>query len=614
MASKTYYIGDTNIIRVLDDINDIGAPPPAHVWVDISLPSSIYITEKPILYDIKTEPEDADKVFVVGRSTLLYSGIAVSGNAGSGWFVPNGDYILSVTPGFIWHEVWPISKNNIVVCGQNGIVALSTDQGQTFNTVTQVSGTPLISHDLYSIHFQENSVGDPLFGVVGLDGYIAKTIDGGNTWGIMNGGLALNPSIGEIDGIYLSEDYRVIIAVGHNGIARSVDGGNTFTSVHTFSQREGRHLTWLKNDTLVTEFWATGLNNTLLKSSDQGVTWTPVPAPTGGDYLAAHFYSSTDGFYGVNTPTGEQVYYTQPSGTSLSEPTVPNLVSAKNLNAVWTSIITPSCYLVTNCSTGYYYIVNTDLSAFVGQAITFTIPNNPTIITGCWSVQESEICSGSIGITLYDTYINCATCQANCYLLTNCSDPNDYLLTSTDLSTYLHKVVKLEDCDNRCYYISKSGLCDDAVPIAPLNPDNIYNDCVTCQGVATEDPIELNFRRIKPGFYTPNCPPEYVTKVNCKYANQVFDDMAAIRYGIKICCEHDAYQWLIKKQLLDLQSLYDSSLCVNTVPVCDEPCNVTAFLETYPSTMVTPPVPPVYDCLAPGPADPEVYFGIYIHT
>jgi hypothetical protein len=85
-------------------------------------------------------------------------------------------------------------------------------------------------------------------------------------------------------------------------------------------------------------------------------------------------------------------------------------------------------------------------------------------------------------------------------------------------------------------------------------------------------PFTLHPRKIKPGYDTPGCDPEYTQKVTCTFGEQVYDEMVKSRYGVTICCDHDLQKWNIKKQLLDLRAIYDPSLCKNLIPPCPTAC------------------------------------------
>ena len=86
-----------------------------------------------------------------------------------------------------------------------------------------------------------------------------------------------------------------------------------------------------------------------------------------------------------------------------------------------------------------------------------------------------------------------------------------------------------------------------------------------------EPPLVLNTRFVKPGYTTPFCPPEYTEKVNCNYGDQLYNRMLSARYGLTVCCDESFDKWLIKKELLDLDSIRNTEF-VCCPPIA--PCNV----------------------------------------
>jgi hypothetical protein len=194
-------------------------------------------------------------------------------------------------------------------------------------------------------------------------------------------------------------------------------------------------------------------------------------------------------------------------------------------------------------------------------------------------------------------YVDCTTCLSRCYKLINCANPEDVTIFSTMddvLTQYIYQSIQVDFCPGKCFYVTDSDVCEGSVPF----PDDVvitsYTDCNICLGKPPVD--NLRTRSIKPGFYTPGCPPEYTVKTSCRYGEQVYDEMVAIRYGITICCDHDIDKWDIKKQLLELSALKDDSLC--TAAACPEnsdPCNVTATATGYEVYTYNPPAVPPCD-------------------
>lgn len=241
----------------------------------------------------------------------------------------------------------------------------------------------------------------------------------------------------------------------------------------------------------------------------------------------------------------------------------------------------PQCYILTDCQGLVASILtNTNLSIYLGGVI--NIVGSST----CWQVSLAQGCQGSIAVTVSNSFVDCAACLPVCYLLANCQDPADIRVTNTNLSAYLGQVIKIDGCPDTCWTVNLSPDCNGAVPVTVEAP---YTDCDTCLNIQPPPPIELRPRMIKPGYTTPGCPPEYTEKVNCTFAKAAYDQMVISRYGITLCCNEPIEKWDIKKQLLDLNAIYDPELCKNTFDTCCPPCAVVATLTVYNPQAVCPP-------------------------
>lgn len=89
--------------------------------------------------------------------------------------------------------------------------------------------------------------------------------------------------------------------------------------------------------------------------------------------------------------------------------------------------------------------------------------------------------------------------------------------------------------------------------------------------------VEFKSRLIKPGYDTPGCSTDYVEKVSCTFGDQMYNQMLVTRYGLTICCEYDRTKWDIKKNLLDLKSIYDPGIPI----VCCPPTCVVGTLDVF---------------------------------
>jgi hypothetical protein len=257
-----------------------------------------------------------------------------------------------------------------------------------------------------------------------------------------------------------------------------------------------------------------------------------------------------------------------------------------------------------------------NIASLAGQTVIDVIING-SVDPSCWTVSGPLTCVSLTTSTVNTLSVTVTTgCQSDtcteCYKLIACEPATDnngqvYFPSITvysndidfDLEDYLYKVFQFNDdslqgfCPGKCFYLTKSTVCNP--PIAfPINASySLFDNCEEC---LPKCPVELNTRSVKPGFYTPGCPPDYTVKTSCMYAEQVYDEMVAVRYGITICCDHDIDKWDIKKQLLDLKSLFDECLCASAVcPTCVAPCNVEASVLIYVEDIIPPPpAPPCY--------------------
>ena len=255
------------------------------------------------------------------------------------------------------------------------------------------------------------------------------------------------------------------------------------------------------------------------------------------------------------------------------------------------------CYRLVDClGTAPDIITNVDLSLQVGNVI--QIANSPV----CWQVQDNlDDCTGAVNVTVVGNFIDCTACLPVCYLLTNCVDPFNTIITNNNLAPYVGQVIKI-DGYTECWQVSIAPNCTGSVPVGVTN---LYNTCLECLPAPpppVPTPVDLNPRRVKPGYYTPGCNPDYTEKVNCNFADQVYNQMLVPRYGISVCCEEDVNKWDIKKQLLEFSAIYDPSLCKCTLQTCCPPTCVDAFIQQFnPQPACIPPDNVTADIVQPPP-------------
>lgn len=212
------------------------------------------------------------------------------------------------------------------------------------------------------------------------------------------------------------------------------------------------------------------------------------------------------------------------------------------------------------------------LTSYIGKTIKFEITTQ--VISGwpvgtyCATVNGEDECEASIALNINGAiteYTTCLECNPQCYLLTDCTNPENILVILGDLSQYLDDVITIQGCKNICWKVSLADSCEGSIP-APrvLSFFSGENACTECAPVVPDPiPFVLHQRMVKPGYDTPGCSPEYTEKILCNYSEAMFDEMAKTRYGITICCDDgkDIDYWDIKRQVLEFKALTDSSAC-----------------------------------------------------
>ncbi|MBS4034493.1 MAG: T9SS type A sorting domain-containing protein [Ignavibacterium sp.] len=157
----------------------------------------------------------------------------------------------------------------------------------------------------FGVHFINPDTG----WVVGNLGAIIKTIDGGENWTFSETNTTtLLLKVHSFDGL-------VVIATGYDGIIlRSTDGGETFTQVVS-GVGSGIDF-WgvqMLNDTLG---FVCGLNHTLLKTIDAGLTWQPVNTGLNQHYWALDFLDEN---FGIIACGGGKILKTTDGGDTWTE-------------------------------------------------------------------------------------------------------------------------------------------------------------------------------------------------------------------------------------------------------------------------------------------------------
>jgi hypothetical protein len=229
-------------------------------------------------------------------------------------------------------------------------------------------------------------------------------------------------------------------------------------------------------------------------------------------------------------------------------------------------------YKFTNCDNPSLIQYSTsDYSAYVGKTVELECG-------GCWIVSEINITPPSTqNPVIQYVFDNCAACKANYYKLTNCTNSEQVIYTSSQLSLPVSSpVITIKECSG-CFIVEETRL-----PINPISVTQLeaYSNCEEClpPPPPAPEPEPLPKKFIKPGYLVPACDVEKYEKFACKSSEILYKQVLEKRYGITNCCPEGEYdqRWIIKKELADLQGLMDPNYnctpvdtCCNKAPSCN---------------------------------------------
>lgn len=169
-----------------------------------------------------------------------------------------------------YYGVYVLDDNNAWVVGNRGTVLHFTDKGAKVRVIpTELGKDAYIEKALYNIDFTDAQTGI----VVGQDGLIARTSNGGKNWELVKVELPVNewrPGPPHIFSLTRGADPQKLWAAGPGGtIIRSQDGGKTWEDKSLNKDVTLNGISFA-NDA---EGWVVGEFGTILHSGDGGDTW-----------------------------------------------------------------------------------------------------------------------------------------------------------------------------------------------------------------------------------------------------------------------------------------------------------------------------------------------------
>ena len=287
-------------------------------------------------------------------------------------------------------------------------------------------------------------------------------------------------------------------------------------------------------------------------------------------------------------------------------------------------------YKLANCDDLNTIIyTSSDLSENVGQVVKLGDD-----CPGCWIVyQVNGDIPSDAPITITESFDDCEACKAIYYVLSDCAEIENNIITSTDLSDYVGQRITLEWCPTTCWTVAVSQTSLNSGVLGNIAQEfDTCLDCLTsfpcvCSRIKNHDTVAHNYdyldcdgevqtitltsgqrsericmahwlssyptdyveyfgnctdgecppqiypkRNVKPGYSTPVCSTEKYEKITCKSAEILYKQVMTLRYGITNCCPEEDDKWLVKKQLIDLVALKDPDYeCVLHSCGCNQP-------------------------------------------
>lgn len=232
------------------------------------------------------------------------------------------------------NDLQVLGNGRVVICGDNGVILISADYGERWNSVSTA-----LSTNFHAMDFLDRQNGF----LVDDMGNVLKTQDGGLTWTVSPTGVN-NDNLFGIDMQNVSDG----TIVGENGyIVTTRDGGNTWM------ENQGQSFTgdfYSVEYISENEALAFGENGVLAKSTDGGLVWLGVSSGTTKDIYAFDYVQNVKGY-----AVGSEV----------------TLLESKN-GSSWYSVLPKPCV---NCMSIGYNSLNTNNSQKTGRE--FNTTNTP---------------------------------------------------------------------------------------------------------------------------------------------------------------------------------------------------------------------------------------------
>ena len=274
-------------------VNPIGGGPPANQ------PPSVTLTSPP---DGSTFPDGYPATIEAAASD------PEGALAGVEFFIGAASLGTITTPPY--RVAWTATPS-----GSHSLRAIATDASGSAtasapaSVIVEPAGGPVAAVRpqglLHGVFFADASIG----WIVGEEGRIYKTTDGGLTWAAQNSGT----SAALLRVQFLSTTTGWIVG-GQGTILKTVDGGSTWTAQTSGARGDLQRLSFVSSST----GWVISFDD-VLKTTDGGATWTPQPhGSIAGGLQAVSFITARRGWVGgsgevLSTADGGATWSSRPA-------------------------------------------------------------------------------------------------------------------------------------------------------------------------------------------------------------------------------------------------------------------------------------------------------------
>jgi len=216
-------------------------------------------------------------LFVISILLVCFPGFLAAAESTRQPFSVSWSSAGSRIEGDFWDLFFSTPRNGILV-GQNGSIARTSDGGENWRNVD--SG---VQADLWSAHFPNPSTG----WIVGEGGTILVTHDAGATWLPQRSGIA-----GSLVSVHFTDTDTGWAVASDGRIISTSNGGETWTVVWSEQGGAFAAITFANGKT----GWVVGRGGIILRTRDGGGTWNRQESSTSQNLWSVHFKDTNEGW------------------------------------------------------------------------------------------------------------------------------------------------------------------------------------------------------------------------------------------------------------------------------------------------------------------------------